>query len=205
MAHLSLLYAFSCSCYDVYMNSKDFLQDVIDAGIDMGRLKHDCLMLIKEFKARTLQDDPDFNFTRPYSILLTEAPEGKADEKGLIKYDELNEGGFFDRDSRAILKVDYESTYLSVLVDRLPFKFSIIRLSVLPPTTIIRMHKDLSPHAQLAIETNEESFVVCGNGETCQVPEDGRIYVFSTTLSHTAFNASDKERVHLSISVYRGE
>lgn len=84
----------------------------------------------------------------------------------------------------------------------LPFKFSIMRLSVLPPATIIRMHQDLAPHAQLAIDTNDECFVVCGNGQTKHVPVDGKVYVFSTTLTHTAFNASDGERIHLSMSVY---
>jgi aspartyl/asparaginyl beta-hydroxylase (cupin superfamily) len=77
-----------------------------------------------------------------------------------------------------------------------------MRLSVLPASTIITMHTDASCHAQLAITTNEDCFVAARTGETRHVPVDGKLYIISTTLPHTAFNASEQERIHLSISIY---
>ncbi len=179
--------------------SKDFLQDVIELSINTDLIVEDCEKLLAAYKHNA---SPETDFTKPYSILLTEAPDPEKDEAGIIHYDELNKGGFFDRDTQAVLKKEYQNTNLSSLVKSLPFAFSIMRLSVLPPTTIITMHQDAAPHAQLAIRTNPDCFVACRNGEMCHVAVDGRLYVFSTTLPHTALNASQKERVHLSISIY---
>ena len=182
--------------------SKDFLQQVIELTIPIDALVADCESFLMKYKKEA---PADTDFSKPYSVLLTEAPDPTVSENGLVHYDELNKGGFFDRDGYAVVKKEYLTNSFKMLVSSLPFQFSIMRLSVLPPTSIIFMHQDAAPHAQLAIRTNQDCFVACRNGQACHVPVKGNIYVFSTTEYHTAFNASPQERVHLSISIYGSE
>jgi hypothetical protein len=176
-----------------------FLISVIDLNIDVKPIVGDCLRIVEDFK-KIESDNKDL--TKPYSIVLTENPGVEETAGELVSYSDIHNKSYFDRDNEAHLKDTYVTTALKQLIPALPFPFSIMRLSVLPPNTIISMHTDASCHAQLAITTNDDCFVAARSGETKHVPVDGKLYVISTTLPHTAFNASSEERIHLSISIY---
>jgi len=177
--------------------TNEFLEKVIPLNLAIESLVDDCMKIVDEHKS----SDSSLNIAMPYSILLTEhvaLPKGS----DAIQYARLNQGGFFDLKTQAKLLPQYnEIKSLKELCDSIPFAFSAVRLSVLPPSTIIKMHQDKAAHAQLAITTNDDSFVISRRGEMVHVPVDGNIYIFSTTIHHTALNASDVERIHMSISV----
>lgn len=179
--------------------NEPFLIAKIDIDVDINALVADCTRITEDFK-NSSHDTHDL--TKPYSITLTHNP-GLDESKGnLINYSEIHNLKYFDRNNQAMLQDRYINTSLGALVKALPFPFSIMRISVLPPSTIISMHTDNAAHAQIALVTNEDCFVAARNGEAHHIPTDGSLYVISTTLPHTAFNASDKERSHLSISIF---
>lgn len=182
------------------MNKTDpFLIAVIDLNLDIEPIVKDCLRIVQEFKTI---ESTNKDLTKPYSIVLTENPGVDETSGELVSYSDTHNKSYFDRVNEAHLKNIYLNTGLESLVSKLPFPFSIMRLSILPPNTIISMHTDASCHAQLAITTNDDCFVAARSGETKYVPMDAKLYIISTTLPHTAFNASADERIHLSISIF---
>lgn len=184
---------------DTSVSQESFLIAQIGLGVDIASIIEDCKKIVEDYKndARSTHD-----LTRPYSITLTHNP-GIDEAKGnLVSYADIHNQKYFDRTNQAVLQKAYDKTSLDKLVQGLPFPFSIIRISVLPPNTIIGMHTDNAAHAQLALVTNQDCFVAARTGETHHIPADGVLYVISTTLPHTAFNASDQERSHLSISIF---
>lgn len=178
--------------------SEPFLIAILDTDIDIEPLVRETRKIVAAYK-KNYSDKVDL--TRPYTIVLTESEQDSKDG-GLVSYDTVHDQAHFDRDKPAVLKAEYQKTAFKDLVAKLPFPFSIIRLSVLPPTTIIGMHTDESCHAQLAMYTNQDCFVAARSGETKHVPTDGKLYIISTTLPHMAFNSSQEERVHVSISIF---
>lgn len=179
--------------------SEPFLIAKVKLDVDIDAVVADCIRIIDDFK-RSSRGKHDL--TKPYSITLTHNP-GLDESKGnLVNYSEIHNQKYFDRNNQATLQAQYADTSLGALVKALPFPFSIMRISVLPPSTIISMHTDNAAHAQLALATNEDCFVAARSGEAHHIPTDGSLYVISTTLPHTAFNASAKERSHLSISIF---
>lgn len=181
--------------------SKDvepFLIDIIKTDIDMGPVIKDVQKIIEEYKSAHSEK---MDLSKPYSILLSDL-ESKKTESTIVSYTDVHNKKFFDHPEAAVLHPQYAATSLQGIVEKLPFPFSIFRLSILPPNTIIGMHTDDACHAQLAVVTNEDCFVAARSGETKHVPVDGNLYVISTTLPHTAFNASQHERVHISISIF---
>lgn len=178
--------------------SEPFLIDIIDLGIDIAPIASDCAQIIANFKKAAKGKD----LTKPYSIVLTHNPGVEETKGDLVTYSEIHNQRYFDRENLAFLQDTYKDTSLAGLVQKLPFPFSIIRISVLPPNTIISMHTDNASHAQLAVDTNPDCFVAARSGEARHIPADGRLYVISTTLPHTAFNASEVERSHISISIF---
>lgn len=179
--------------------SEKFLVGVVEISIDIDKVIRDCLEILETYK---LEQTQMHDFTKPYSIILSNDGQSSVPNNDLVEYAKVHDQKFFDRDQPANLKNIYADTSLAQLVSQLPFPFSIMRLSILPPNTIIGMHTDDSCHAQLAIITNDDCFVAARNGETKHIPVDGKLYIISTTLPHTAFNASSNERIHLSISIY---
>jgi hypothetical protein len=176
-----------------------FLIAEIKLHIDIKSIITDCQQIVDAYKK---QGGSTHDLTKPYSITLTHSP-GLDEAKGnLVSYADIHNQKYFDRTNQAALQDMYAKTSLGKLVESLPFPFSIIRISVLPPNTIIGMHTDNAAHAQLALVTNQDCFVVARTGEAHHIPADGMLYVISTTLPHTAFNASDQERSHLSISIF---
>lgn len=180
-------------------HAEPFLIAELPLDIDIEPIIADCKRIIDDFK-KSARSDHDL--TKPYSIVLTYNP-GTDEVKGnLVNYTDIHNQKYFDRKNQAYLQDAYSGTSLVGLIAALPFPFSIIRISVLPPNTIITMHTDDACHAQLAIDTNEDCFVAARTGEARHIPADGKLYVISTTLPHTAFNASSKERSHISISIF---
>lgn len=181
------------------MNNKEpFLIAVLDADVDTELLIADTRKIVKSYKELFATSA---DLTKPYTIILSDSLKDTADD-GLVSYGSVHNTAHFDRDAQAVLKDEYADTNFGNLAKHLPFAFSIIRLSVLPPNTIIGMHTDQSCHAQLAMYTNKDCFVAARSGETAHIPVDGKLYIISTTLPHTAFNASSEERVHISISIF---
>ncbi|MFD8249685.1 aspartyl/asparaginyl beta-hydroxylase domain-containing protein [Nocardia sp. NPDC059691] len=76
-----------------------------------------------------------------------------------------------------------------------------MRLMIVPPRKVYRMHADATQRAHLAIRTDPEAFLVGPDGDGYHVPADGRVRVFDTRLRHTVFNAGTVDRVHLVMSV----
>jgi hypothetical protein len=176
-----------------------FLIDVIDISADIATITEDCEQIVAAFKQTAVKTN---DLTKPYSIVLTHNPGVDESKGNLVSYSEIHNQRYFDRENQAVLQSTYAKTSLGELVRKLPFPFSIIRISVLPPNTIISMHTDNACHAQLAVKTNQDCFVAARTGETRHIPADGKLYVISTTLPHTAFNASQEERSHISISIF---
>ena len=180
------------------IHKEPFLITIISIDIDIGSLVSDCLRIVDRYKS----ENHGAALREAYSIVLTQNPDIEETRGNLITYNDIHNTQYFDRRNQATLQSPYYGTSLDDLVKRLPFPFSIIRLSILPPSTIIAMHTDAACHAQLAITTDRDCFVAARSGETKHVPVDSQLYVFSTTLPHTAFNASSIERIHLSISIF---
>lgn len=81
------------------------------------------------------------------------------------------------------------------------FPIGRMRLMVVRPGKVYRVHADATKRAHLAIHTDPAAYVVGPDGHGHHVPADGRLRVFDTRLRHTAFNAGTAERVHLTMSV----
>lgn len=181
------------------MSDDQFLIDIVSISADTAGIVSGCQKIVEDFKRSAGEA---FDFSRPYSIVLSETATTAEKNEDLVDYRTVHNQQYFDRPDQAWLKQKYTETALGGLVAKLPFPFSIMRLSVLPPNTIIGMHTDDACHAQLAITTNDDCFVAARSGETANIPMDGRLYIISTTMPHTAFNASPQERIHLSISIF---
>lgn len=193
-----------CRGYALSMNhnlntGEPFLITKIKLDIDINFIIDDCKAIIQDYK-NTAHGTHDL--TKPYSITLTHNPGLEESKGNLVSYADIHKQRYFDRNNQAILQNKFAKTTLANLIDALPFPFSIVRISVLPPNSIIGMHTDSAAHAQLALVTNQDCFVAARNGEAHHLPADGILYVISTTLPHTAFNASEYERSHLSISIF---
>lgn len=182
-------------------NNEPFLITSMKIDIDLEEVIQECTKIVDQYKAA----NPETNLKQAFSIILTENPGVLESRGNIIAYEDIHNTQYFDRENEAVLQPVYKETILSDLVSKLPFPFSIIRLSVLPPSSVIAMHTDAACHAQLAITTNQDCFVAARSGETKHVPVDSRLYVFSTTLPHTAFNASLEERIHMSISIFNDD
>ncbi|MGN2641027.1 aspartyl/asparaginyl beta-hydroxylase domain-containing protein [Nocardia takedensis] len=76
-----------------------------------------------------------------------------------------------------------------------------MRLMILAPGTVYRMHADATKRAHLAIHTDPDAYLVGPGGQGHHIPADGRLRVFDTRARHTAFNAGVVDRVHLLLSV----
>lgn len=76
-----------------------------------------------------------------------------------------------------------------------------MRLMILAPGTVYRMHADATKRAHLAIHTGPDAYLVGPGGQGHHIAADGRLRVFDTRARHTAFNAGTVDRVHLLMSV----
>jgi hypothetical protein len=100
-----------------------------------------------------------------------------------------------------VFNKDFQDTYFFEVYKNLPFKPGRMRLMVISPLKIYKMHCDATMRAHIAIATNPDCYIAFRDGGSYHVPADGRLYVVDTLRLHTAYNAGDCERVHLVISV----
>ncbi|WP_280454089.1 aspartyl/asparaginyl beta-hydroxylase domain-containing protein [Nocardia brasiliensis] len=96
---------------------------------------------------------------------------------------------------------DFVDTYFSVIHRCMQRPVGRMRLMIMRPRQVYPMHADASKRAHLAIHTAPDTYLVGPDGHGHHVPADGRVRVFDTRLRHTAFNASDVDRVHLVMSM----
>ncbi|MBF6063535.1 aspartyl/asparaginyl beta-hydroxylase domain-containing protein [Nocardia terpenica] len=98
---------------------------------------------------------------------------------------------------------DFADTYFATVWRSVRALYPVgrMRLMIVGPQQIYRMHADATKRAHLAIHTDPDAFLVGPDGHGHHVPADGRLRVFDTRLRHTAFNAGTTQRVHLTISM----
>lgn len=99
----------------------------------------------------------------------------------------------------------FEDTYFFQIYRSLPFSPGRMRLMILSPLKIYRMHRDATKRAHIAILTNPDCRIVFRNGDSFHIAADGRVYIAETRSLHTAFNAGSSERIHLAISMAESE
>ncbi|WP_280335674.1 aspartyl/asparaginyl beta-hydroxylase domain-containing protein [Nocardia wallacei] len=98
---------------------------------------------------------------------------------------------------------DFADTYFAVVWRSLTALMPVgrMRLMVVRPQQVYRMHADATKRAHLAIHTDPDAFLVGPDGQGYHVPADGRLRVFDTRLRHTVFHAGTTDRVHLLMAV----
>jgi len=111
----------------------------------------------------------------------------------------------YREDLFTVFNEELRDTYFWTVYRSLPFRIGRMRLIVLPPATIYRMHRDATKRAHLAITTNPDCRLTWRDGNSFHVPADGSVYVTDTTIEHTAYNAGRSERVHLVMSMVETE
>jgi hypothetical protein len=107
----------------------------------------------------------------------------------------------YEESEFCVFNVELDGTYFRQVYDALPFTCGRMRIMLLPPLTIYKMHVDSSRRAHLALRTNEDARLVFRDGFTYHVPRDGKVHVLDTTVPHSAYNAGLQDRYHLAISV----
>jgi Aspartyl/Asparaginyl beta-hydroxylase len=95
----------------------------------------------------------------------------------------------------------FRDTYFYEVYRALPFQVGRMRLMHLDPVTVYGMHCDGARRAHLAIDTNVDCLILFRSGEALHIPDDGTVWIIDATQPHTAVNASERERVHLAISI----
>ena len=101
-------------------------------------------------------------------------------------------------------EMGYKETDFSIFIFDLPYINSILsdlnmyrtRVMNLKPKTCYTYHKDLSKRIHIPIETNESCFMIIDK-QIFHYPADGNYYTIDTTQFHTAFNASNNDRIHI--------
>lgn len=111
----------------------------------------------------------------------------------------------YEENEFSVFNEAFCDTYFFEIYNALPFQAGRVRLMMLPPLKIYKMHRDATKRAHIAIVTNPDCRLVFRSGQTAHVPADGRLYVADTREFHTAYNAGDSERVHLAISMAETE
>ncbi|RBO86463.1 aspartyl/asparaginyl beta-hydroxylase domain-containing protein [Nocardia puris] len=97
----------------------------------------------------------------------------------------------------------FSDTYFAVVHQAVSALMPIgrMRLMILAPGTVHRMHADATKRAHLAIHTDPNAYLVGPDGHGHHIPADGRLRVFDTRAQHTVFNAGTTDRVHLLMSI----
>ncbi|MGQ4600321.1 aspartyl/asparaginyl beta-hydroxylase domain-containing protein [Nocardia sp. R6R-6] len=110
--------------------------------------------------------------------------------------------GYLEREF-SCLNPMFSDTYFAVVHRAVSALMPIgrMRLMIMTPGTVYRMHADATKRAHLAIHTDPDAYLVGPDGHGHHIPADGRLRVFDTRTRHTAFNAGTVDRVHLLMSV----
>ncbi len=122
-------------------------------------------------------------------------------DAGTGQFDQTTGEKRFEEAEFTVFNQALEDTYFHHIYQSLPFRTGRVRLVTLSPGDLYHMHSDASRVAHLAITTNEDSRFLYRSGGTHHVPVDGRIRVFNTRLPHSAYNAGQTDRIHLTMTV----
>ncbi len=101
-----------------------------------------------------------------------------------------------------VINPEFRGTAVEELLDKLPFPYGRTRLMRMAPKSCLSIHADSSLRYHYAITTNPDCYVTFKDGDRgtfCHIPADGHLYEMDARKTHTAINASKKERVHLVI------
>ena len=179
---------------------KPFLLDVLRTGFDVVRLVTATERVLETFK---IGYSSRANGSPNESISLTSRRgakeplyDGSESQFDPVTNRKLYEEREFSEFNKEFLGTIFHDIYLAM-----PFQIGRMRINLLPPRTSLCAHKDSAPRAHVALITNPYCFISDGNGITTYVPADGNTYLFDTTKTHFAVNASGKKRYHLTISV----
>ena len=124
-------------------------------------------------------------------------------------YKECRERNFLNPDCVCGLKWDIpafpEMEYTNETLKRLEAKKSAV--SIIPPLTIIPLHKDPLWKLQIPLETDEDTFFMIGKTKkdvrNVNLHADGAYYYLDVTQYHGVCNMSDKPRIHIIADVDR--
>lgn len=175
-----------------------FLLGIIPAGFDPVQLASEYQSIIQQHAVR---HTPRADGSTLRSISLTHRPnavEPLYDGNNTQFDPATNRKLFLERDFSEFNQ-DFLNTAFYQVYRQLPFQAGRMRLNLLPPLTVFTMHRDSAPRAHIALVTNPNCFLMSGDGQAYHVPADGSIYIFDTTLPHTALNASREDRFHLTM------
>ena len=101
-----------------------------------------------------------------------------------------------------VINPEFRGTVVEELLDKLPFPYGRTRLMRMAPKSCLSIHADSSLRYHYAITTNPDCYIIFKEGDTGtlrHIPADGHLYEMDARKTHTAINASRKERVHLVI------
>lgn len=117
------------------------------------------------------------------------------------QFDRATGAKLYEEHDFSIFNHQLDHTYFREVYDSVPFTVGRMRIMVLPPMTVYKMHRDSSRRAHLSIHTNDDARLVTRDGETCHIAPDGRVHIADTRRLHTAYNAGVEQRVHLVMSI----
>lgn len=177
-----------------------FLLDVLDLGVDVDELVA-CYRAI--LAKNSILETPRADGSTLRSISLTHRPGAIQPmyDGNNTQYDPANNQKLFLERDFSIFNDELKSTPFHDVYRSMPFTVGRMRLNLLPPKVVFPMHRDSAPRAHIALLTNPDCFLTSQTPEIHHIPADGNVYIFDTTLPHTAFNASQQGRIHLTMSL----
>ena len=106
----------------------------------------------------------------------------------------------------------FRSTYLEHVYDDVckyayesyKLKIGRARINILPGKQCLTLHKDLMEEVRFHVPVNtNKGALFINNDQVGRMEEEGALYVYKTSMLHTAINASREMRVHLVFSTYK--
>ncbi len=176
-----------------------FLLEMLDTGLDVVRLQEDYQRLLGIYALHETARR-DGSTLRSFSLTHRPRSEDPVHDGNQTQYAPDNSRVFEEADFTEFNAV-FKDTIFYEIYQSMPFKIGRMRLNFLPERTVFPMHRDSAARAHIAVETNENCFLISGDAQAHHVPADGNTYVFDTKESHTAFNASRKGRIHLTMAI----
>ncbi|WP_328439785.1 aspartyl/asparaginyl beta-hydroxylase domain-containing protein [Nocardia puris] len=180
--------------------AEEFYRGPADAVFDVNLLRQACEQVMERVRPLVTDRAGD----RVTCVSLTHRPgavdrpgdglESQFAPDGTIRHLESEFSCFND---------EFADTYFATVWRSVRALFPVgrMRLMIMRPQQIYRVHADATKRAHLAIHTDPDAFLVGPDGQGHHIPADGQLRVFDTRLRHTAFNAGSTDRVHLVMSV----
>lgn len=177
-----------------------FLLDILEFRVDVDELVesyHDILA------RSSILETPRADGSTLRSISLTHRPNAMdpMHDGNNTQYNPTDNSKLFLERDFSVFNEELIDTPFYDIYRSMPFRVGRMRLNLLPSKVVFPMHRDSAPRAHIALITNPDCFLVSQTPEIHHVPADGNVHVFDTMLSHTAFNASQEDRIHLTMSL----